>query len=174
MLTTIPIPYFATGNPETEESLTLYAGGQLGQFCEYDQGTSAAPNRCRYRLVKCAAGITPAVGNVMYWSTKSAFTVTTDRTNRGNVAGIARIAGSIAAAYIWILVRGDRTVLFQGAPTVAPDATGLTVIPSPGTDGAANALALATAPTAGVVIGTTLGAAASNLALCRVNIPDQA
>lgn len=167
------IPYFLTGNPETEESSTLYAPGALGSFAWFDQGTSAAPNRCRYRLVKCTTGITPAVGNVMYWVSKAAFTVTTARTNRGNVAGIARIAGTIAAAYIWILVRGDRTVLFQGAPTVAPDATGLTVVPSSGTDGVADSVAIATAPP-GPVIGVTLGAAASSLALCRVNIPDQA
>lgn len=172
MLTTIPIPYFATGNPETEESLSLYAGGQLGQFCEYDQGTAAAPNRCRYRLVKCNAGITPANGNVMYWVSKAAFTVTTVRTNRGNVAGISKIVGTIAAAYIWVLVRGDRTVLYQGAPSVAPDATGLTVVPSSGTDGAADSVAIATAAP-GPVIGVTLGATATNLALTRVNIPDQ-
>lgn len=172
-LQTIPIPFFLTGNPETEESLTLYASGQLGQFAEFDQGTAAAPNRCRYRLVKCNTAITPAMGNVMYWVTKSAFTVTTVRTNRGNVAGIARIVGTIAASYIWVLTRGDRTVLFQGAPTVAPDATGLTVVPSSGTDGAADSVAIATAPP-GPVIGVTLGATAANLALCRVNIPDQA
>jgi hypothetical protein len=168
-----PIPYFQTGNPETEESLTLFAPGLLGSYAEYNQGTPTAPNVCRYQLVKCDAGITPAIGNVMYWVSRAAFTVTTVRTNRGNVAGIARIAGTIAASYIWILKRGDRTVKFQGAPTVAPDATGLTVVPSSGTDGVADSVAIATAPP-GPVIGTTLAAAAASLALCRVNVPDQA
>lgn len=168
-----PVAYFQTGNPETEESLTLYAGGLLGSYAEYNQGTPVAPNICRYQLVKQDAGITCVVGNVMYWVSRSAFTVTTVRTNRGNVAGIARIAGTIAAGYIWILKRGDRTVKYQGAPTVAPDATGLTVVPSSGTDGVADSVAIATAAP-GPVIGTTLGAAAANLALTRVNIPDEA
>lgn len=168
-----PVPYFLTGNPETEESLALYAAGLLGTYAEYNQGTAVAPNICRYQLVKCDAGITPAVGNVLYWVSRAAFTVTTVRTNRGNVAGIARIAGTIVASYIWMLKRGDRTVRYQGAPTVAPDATGLTVVPSAGTDGVADAVAIATAAP-GPIIGTTLGAAAANLALTRVNIPDAA
>jgi hypothetical protein len=40
---------------------------------------------------------------VLYWISKSAFTVTTVRTNRGNVAGISKIVGTIAASYIWAL-----------------------------------------------------------------------
>jgi hypothetical protein len=169
----INTPYFQTGDPETDENATLLYPGMLGCFAWYDQGTASAPNRCLYRLVKCNTAITPAVGNVLYWVSKAAFTVTTDRTNRGNVAGIARIAGTIAAAYVWVLVRGDRTVLYQGAPTSAPDATGKTVVPSSGTDGAADAVAIATAAP-GPIIGTTLGATAANLALTRVNIPDAA
>lgn len=168
-----PVAYFQTGNPETEEASSLYAPGLLGTFAWFNQGTPVAPNWCRYRLVKQTTAISGVVGNVMYWVSKAAFTVTTDRTNRGNVAGICRIAVVTAATYIWLLVHGDRTVKFQGAPTVAPDATGLTVVPSSGTDGVADSVAIATAAP-GPVIGTTLGAASSNLALCRVNIPDQA
>src|SRR5213078_181096 len=119
----IQSPYFATGNPETEEytalpatGSTLPPRGHLGQVADFDQGGIAGPvNLCRYQLVKCASGITPVVGNVMYWSDKTISEVTTTRTNRGTPAGICRIAAAAAAEYIWILKKGDRGVKFQAA-----------------------------------------------------------
>lgn len=165
-------PYFGTGNPETEEMTTLYAPGMLGCVADFDQGGLAGPvNLCRYQLVKQAAAITGVVGQVFFWSNKGLITVNIDRTFRGHLAGIGRIAATTAASFIWILKKGDRTVLFQGSPTAAPSTAGLPVVPSASTDGVADALALATAPNVGL-IGNTAGAAAANLALTRVNIPD--
>jgi len=171
----IQSPYFATGNPETEEMTTLYAPGMLGCRAEFDQGTpGVAPNRCVYQLIKCAASITPVVGNVMYWSTKNISAVTTTATNTGQLAGIARIAAGAAAEYLWICKKGDRDVLFIDAPTVAPDATGLPVMGVTVTAGKADSKALATAPAPWPVIGATLGAqdGTSKLASVRINIPD--
>ena len=168
------VPYFVTGNPETEEFVSLPAGfpsGMLGMECEFNQGTAAAPKWCRYQFFKCAASQTPLVGTVLYWVDKTAFTVTLDRTNRGDVAGVSQIAAAAAAEYIWILKKGQRSVRFQGTPTSAPDATGKPVVPSATADGVADSLALTTAPNVSL-IGVTLVTAASNVALCRVNIPD--
>jgi hypothetical protein len=172
----IQSPYFATGNPETEEMTTLYAPGMLGLRAEFDQGLLAGPpNPCVYQLVKQYTSIQGVVGNVMYWVTKSAYTVTTTATNTGQVAGICRIAAAAAATYIWILKKGDREVLFIDAPTVAPDATGLPVLGVTATAGKADSKALTTGAIPWPCIGTTLAAqdATSKLALVRVNIPDQ-
>ncbi len=171
----IQSPYFATGNPETEEFTTLYAPGMLGLRAEFDQGTpGTAPNRCVYQLVKAYTSITPVVGNVLYWVSKTAFTVTTTATNLGNLAGIARIAAAAAAEYLWICKKGDRDVLFIDAPTVAPDATGLPVVGVVATAGKADAKALATGAIPWSCICATLGAqdATSKLASVRINIPD--
>ncbi|PYQ25325.1 MAG: hypothetical protein DMF56_27825 [Acidobacteria bacterium] len=172
----IQSPYFATGNPETEEMTTLYAPGMLGCRAEFDQGLLAGPpNRCVYQLVKAYTSITPVVGNVLYWVTKSSYTVTTTATNLGNLAGIARIAAAAAAEYIWICKKGDRDVLFIDAPTVAPDATGLPVVGVVATAGKADAKALATGAIPWPAIGATLGAqdGTTKLASVRINIPDQ-
>jgi hypothetical protein len=171
----IQSPYFASGNPESEEMTTLYAPGMLGLRAEFDQGLLAGPpNRCVYQLVKVTTSITPVVGNVLYWVAKSAFTVTTATTTFGNLAGIARIAAAAAATYIWICKKGDRDVLFIDSPTVACDATGLPVVGVVATAGKANSLALATGAIPWPAIGTTLGAqdATSKLASVRINIPD--
>lgn len=176
----IQSPYYASGNPETEEytaipatGSTLPPQGSIGCVADFDQGGAAGPvNLCRYQLVKCAAGITPALGSVMYWSNKPILEVTTVRTNRGAVAGICRIAAATSAEYIWILKKGRRTVLFQAAPTSAPDTTGKPVVGSPGTDGVADCLGNVETQGAFSLIGVTVGVAAVNLALCDVNIPD--
>jgi hypothetical protein len=172
----IQSPYFASGNPETEEFTTLYAPGMLGLRAEFDQGTpGVAPNRCVYQLVKCASGITPVVGNVMYWSTKNIAAVTTTATNTGNLAGIARIAAAAAAEYIWICKKGDREVLFIDAPTSAPDGTGKPVVGVTATAGKADSLALATAPAPWPIIGATLAAqdGTTKRASTRINIFDE-
>lgn len=160
---------FLTGDPETEELTTPYAGGELGNFAEFDRGSG---NICRYRLVKAAAGITPVAGQVLYWNNKAIYEVTTANAKRAQLAGICVQAKVGAAKYFWALVRGDRNVLFIGGVTSAPDASGKPVVGS-GTDGQADCLALATAPTI-PLIGATLGTVSSNLALVRVNVPDQA
>lgn len=170
----IQSPYFATGNPETEEMTTLYAPGMLGCVAQFDQGLQAGPpNVCAYQLVKQNTSITGVVGNVMYWVTKSSYTVTTTATNTGQLAGICRIAAAAAATYIWICKHGDREVLFIDAPTVAPSAVGLPVVGVTATAGKADTVALATAPSP-MFFGATLGAqdGTSKRANVRINVPD--
>lgn len=172
----IQSPYFATGNPATEEMTTLYAPGMLGCIAQFDQGGISGPaNICVYQLVKQNSAITGVVGNVMYWVSKgSTFVITTVSTNTGHVAGVCEIAAGTAASYIWILKKGDRNVLFIDAPTSAPDATGKPVVGVTATAGKADALLLATAPQP-ILFGRTLGAqdGTSKLALVRVNVGDQ-
>lgn len=177
----IQSPYFASGNPETEEytalpavGSTLPPAGSLGMVADFDQGGIAGPvNMCRYQLVKQGPGITAALGAALYWLDKTANTVTTVRTNRGLFAGVCRIAAANAASYIWILKKGRRTGLFQAAPSSAPDATGKPVVPSATTDGTFDSLANAEAQAAFPIVGVTVGVAAANLALVDWNVPDQ-
>lgn len=174
MRTITPVPMFLTGNPETELLTSLYAPGTLGMFCEFNQGTSSAPNICRYRLVKLASSITTTIGAPLVWTDKSAFTVSNIVANRAQLAGIARIVAA-AAEYIWILTNGDREVHLIDSPTSAADAAGKPVVMDPSTAGKADVLALTTAPTI-ARIGSTLGTqdGTSKRALCRVNILDAA
>lgn len=171
----IQSPYFASGDPETEEYTALPATGStlppLGSLGCVADFTRSGWNTCRYQLVKCGAGITPVVGSVLYWLDKSAFTVTTVRSATG-LAGIGRIAAAAAAEYIWILKKGRRTVLFQVAPTSAPDTTAKPVVAGSTTDGTADCLANSETQAAFPLIGTSAGVAAANLALVDVNIPD--
>lgn len=173
----IQSPYFATGNPETEEMTTLYAPGMLGCVAEFDQGGIAGPkNVCTYQLVLQAAAISGVIGNVLYWGTaalKKAFTVTTTATNTGTRAGICRKLVVTAATYIWMLKQGQAEVLFIDAPTVACDGTGLPVVGVTATAGKADSLALATAPQP-AYLGRTLGAqdGVTKRAMCMVEVPD--
>lgn len=170
----IQSPYFATGNPDTEEMTTLYAPGMLGCCGQFDQGgIGGPPNVCVYQLVLLAA-INAVVGNVLTWSNKGAWTVTNATAANGNVAGIGqKIAGP--STYIWIVKKGDRPVLFVDAPTVAPSALGLPVVQSDATAGKADALAKSETQAAFPLLGTTLGAqdGGTKLASVRINIPDQ-
>lgn len=184
-LNTQPVGYFQSGNPETDEYLASYTfsnlnqlpyPGMLGQVCQYDQGSPGARNICAYQLVLAAAGVTPAKGDVLYWSDKSAYTVTNVATNGGELAGVTP-AGSggtgmtAAASGFWMIKKGDRPVHFLASPTSAPDATGKPVVGS-STTGRADCLALDEAQGAFPLIGTSLGATSSDLASTRVNIPD--
>ena len=72
----IQSPYFATGDPETEEMTTLYAPGMLGCLADFDRGSN---NICQYQLVQQAASISGVVGSVLVWSAKGTYTATTDR-----------------------------------------------------------------------------------------------
>lgn len=173
----IQSPYFATGNPETEEMTTLYAPGMLGCVAEFDQGGIAGPpNICAYQLVLQAAAISGVVGQVMIASNaqKGLFTVTNaSNVNRGTLVGICRKVVVTAASYIWVAKKGDLNVLYVDAPTVAPDATGLPAFAS-GTAGKADSVALNTAVAPSEYIGATLAAqdGGTKLALTRINIID--
>lgn len=168
------IPWFTTGNPESEDSATLYAPGMLGCIAEFDQGGLAGPmNVLTYQLVKQASGVTSVVGNVMYWSSKPAFSVTTTATNTGLLAGIAQVISALAANYIWVVKRGRRNVLGIDSLTSAADATGKPAVGVTATAGKADTLALATAPQP-IQIGRAVGAqdGTSKLFSCDIAIAD--
>lgn len=123
----IQSPYFATGDPESEEMSTLYAPGMLGCLANHDRGSN---NVCTYRLVKQATSIAGVVGNVFVWSARATYTVTTTVTNIGLPAGVGEKIVATAATYIWLAVRGNRPVLFIDSPTVAPATTGVHAVVS--------------------------------------------
>lgn len=174
-------PYFASGDPETEEytalpvsGSTLPPAGMLGALADFNRaGLTGPPLVQRYQFVKQAAAITGIVGNVLYWSDKPNFVVTTARTNRGFLSGICRIAAANAASYIWQLKKGRRTVKFQAVTSSAPDATGKPVVCSMTTDGLADCLANDQAQAAFPLIGITQTTVTSQLATVEVNIPDE-
>lgn len=173
-------PYYASGDPETDEytalpatGSTLPPAGMLGAISQYNRaGLTGPPQIMTYQFVKQAAAITGVVGNVYWWSDKVNFVATTSRTNRGLLAGICRIAAANAASYIWLLKHGRRTVKFQAVPSSAPDTTGKPVVPSMTTDGTADCLTNDEAQPGFPLIGVALSVTASNLATCDVNIPD--
>jgi hypothetical protein len=173
--------YFASGDPETEEftalpmtGSTLPPAGMLGAVADFNRaGLTGPPLMQRYQFVKQAGGITGIVGNVLYWSDKTNFVVTTARTNRGLLSGICRIAAANAASYIWQLKKGSRTVKFQAVPSSAPDATGKPVVCSMTTDGVADCLANDQAQAAFPLVGVATSVTAANLATVNVNIPDE-
>lgn len=180
MLFRTPIPYFVSGNPETEEYLASYTflngsqlpyPGMLGMRADFDQGSVGARNICSYQLVKAAAGITPGLSHVLYWANKGAYTVTNVATNGGILAGVCPVLMTAAASGFWMIKKGDRNVLFLASPTATPDATGKPVVGS-STTGRADCLAVAETQGAFPLIGVTLGAPASNIASVRINIPD--
>ena len=167
----IQSPYFATGDPETEEMTTLYAPGMLGCCAQYDRGGVTGPqNVCTYQLVKLDAFVT-VVGNVMTWLSKAAFSVTNQTAANGNVAGICEKIAAVST-YIWIVKKGDRPVLFVAAPTAAPSLLGLPVVQSSATAGKANCLAKSETQAAFPLLGTTFGTTTSDLGTVRINIPD--
>lgn len=171
----IQAPYFATGNPETEEMTTLYAPGMLGCFADFDQGGITGPeNICRYQLVVQDAAISGVIGNVMYWAAlKANYSVTTTATLTGTLAGVCRKLVTDAASYIWILKHGTREVLLIDAPTSAADTTGKPVVGVTATAGKADVLALATAPQP-IEFARCVGAqdGATKRASCIVNVRD--
>lgn len=167
----IQSPYFATGNPETEEYTTLPYPGMLGCVAEYDKGGRAGPpNKCRYQLVKQAASIQGIVGNAMYWSNKGLYTVTTDSA-AGQFAGVCRIAAAAAASYIWILKKGDATGLYVGSPASTPDGTGQAIVAST-EDGKFDCVGAGETQAAYPLVGSELGIVTSNLGLIRFNVLD--
>jgi hypothetical protein len=170
---TVAVPYFQTGNPDTDE-FTAAAGlpfpGMLGQLAEFDQGTPTARNLCKYQLVKQGAGIQGVAGTVLYWLDKAAKTVTT--VNSGALAGVCQIAAGSAASYLWVCKKGRRSVLYVDAPASTPDTTGMPVVGSD-TDGKADCLAVSETQGAFPLIGTSAGTLTSHVGLVDINIPDQ-
>ena len=99
---TIAVPYFLTGNPETDEFNGANPApypGMVGQFAEFDQGSASARNLCRYQLVRAYgnAGSATVSGSITS-NTLANPTVVTTPVAHGLVTGQSiLIAGNITS-----------------------------------------------------------------------------
>jgi len=117
--------YVPTGNPDTVNESSLYAGGELG--VAYDWVDRA------YQIVKIDSGATAAAGlalaanQLLYWKDKANYLVTNNYKQAqgasiangwtNNVAGILRNAATVGY-YIHMLIRGRNIAVKAGTGTV--------------------------------------------------------
>lgn len=148
------VPYLQSGDPEAENTPTLYAPGTLGGRFTLINRQRSTPGvedgRSKtYQLVRTdsSMSVAPFIGAVAWWSDKTAYVVTTTVTTlgRGRVAGVFQNAVT-PGNYCCVQVGGPATVKFTDSVTATPDATGLHVIPS-ATNAKADCLAAGSAPT---------------------------
>ena len=176
----MPALYLQSGDPETENTPSLQYPGQLGMRITVRQppggavGAEAGRSK-RYQLIQTDStmSVAPFRGAVAWWSDKTKYLVTTSPTalGRGRIAGVFQNAIS-AGYYGCVQIEGPATVKFVDAPTAAPTAAGLFVIPS-ATAGKADCLAAASAathPTLGVSAGVYDAAQAE--AVVDLNVPE--
>src|SRR5262245_43798586 len=159
--------YLQSGDPNNENSPTLYAPGTLGARFTVRQptrsATAAVAGRFKtYQLVKTDSTMTvaPFASAVAWWSDKTQYLVTTTVTTlgRGRVAGIFNNAVT-PGNFCCIQTKGPANVKLIDAVTAAPSTAGLFVIPS-----ATNAKA-DTIAAGGNLIYPALGVTASTLNL---------
>jgi hypothetical protein len=147
--------------------------GMIGGSCTIvlGAGTAADPRGSKtIQLVRTDSTMTvaPFNGAVAWWQNRLTYKVTTDATNRGQIAGV--FLGAVTAGRLGIIQTKGRhgTVKFVNAPVATPTAAGLIVIPS-ATNAKADCLAAgsaATYPQLGVSSGTYNAAEAT----CTVDL----
>lgn len=159
--------YLQSGDPEGENAVTLAYPGMLGGRLTVKQpGPPGSPTTAgqyrpkSYQLVQTdsSMAVAPFAGAVAWWADKTKYLVTTDPTKlgRGRVAGVFRNAIT-PGNFGLIQYQGPcPNVKFVDAPTAAPSAAGLFVIPS-ATAGKADCIAAGTASTY-PVLGLSAGA----------------
>ena len=170
--------YVQAGNLEAENQ--PFASdpypGMLGSRVSVNSATgqtgSGAVGKTYQRVqVDSTVTVAPFPGAVAWWSDKTRSLVTTAATNRGRVAGVFRNA--ITPGYIgFIQTQGPSTVKIIDAPTAAPTAAGLIVIPS-ATAGKADVVAAGTAaiyPFMGVTTGPLAGG--TGIAPVDLDVPE--
>lgn len=171
--------YTQSGNLEAENapaSTDLYPG-MLGSKVTVDVATGATGgpasggSKTYQRVVTDSTmAVAPFPGAVAWWGDRTKSMVTTDPTKlgRGRVAGVFRNAitpGNIG----FIQTQGPCAgVKFVDAPTAAPTAAGLLVIPS-ATAGKADCLAAGSAATY-PILGRSSGALQGGTALAAVDL----
>jgi hypothetical protein len=151
--------YLPPGDPEQMSEASLHAPGQLGmRFTIKQPAGSGTPGLEEFRfktyqIVKTDSSMTvsPFKGAVAWWSDKTGYVVTTSPTalGRGRVAGVFQNLAAYPFTkghYCCIQVKGPGITKFVDAPTAAPTAAGLFVIPS-ATAGKADCLAAGSAAT---------------------------
>ena len=150
----MPPVYLRSGDPESENEVSLLYPGQLGMRFTVIQPTrspaGAEDGRSKtYQLIQTDSTMTvaPFKGAVAWWSDKTKYLVTTTVTTlgRGRVAGVFQNAIT-PGNYGCVQIGGPATVKFIDAVTAQPTVAGLFVIPS-ATNGKADCLAAASAPT---------------------------
>lgn len=143
--------YLQSGDPEQENTPTLYAPGTLGYRFTVIQRTRDAAGvetgrSKRYQLVQTDSSMTvaPYIGAVAMWSDKARYLVTTNTTNRNRVAGVFQ--NSVTPGnFTCIQIGGPATVKVLDADVQAA-AIGDAIISS-GTNSKATRVAVGTAPT---------------------------
>ena len=192
--------YISTGDPETVNDPRPYAPGMLGARVTIKQPTVGTPistgvgeqyrfKTFQYVQTDSTMTVAPFKGAVAWWSNKASYLVTTTVTTlgRGRIAGVfenddtGRYApGGLASPitlgnFCFIQTQGPGLVKFVDAPTAAPTAAGLLVIPS-ATNGKADCLAAgssATYPILGLSASTFANIDGSNtLALVDLDIAE--
>jgi hypothetical protein len=156
--------YLQSGDPENENTPTLYAVGTLGARFTVRRptrgATGAVSGRFKtYQLVKTDSTMTtaPFPGAVAWWSDKTQYLVTTKVTTlgRGRIAGIFNNFVTLGN-FCCIQKTGPANVKLIDAVTASPSTAGLFVIPS-ATDGKADTIAAGgnlIYPSLGVTAGT--------------------
>lgn len=172
-----PAPYFQSGSPLTDEYLASYTflngthfpyPGMKGQIAEFQAGSPGNWNLLTVQLVVAASAITPALGDLLYWSDKTIFEVTTTVTGQ-QIAGFAPVLMTAAASGFWMILAGDATVHVLDSPTNAAAAGTFCIASS--TAGRTNAVTAAATIAQAPVLGRHLAAEfASHYARCRVNV----
>lgn len=173
-----PVPYFQSGSPLTDEYLasnTFLNGtqypypGMKGAVCQFQIGGPGNWNLGVFQLVKAASGVTPALGDVLYWSDRTIFEVTNVVTG-GQLAGISPALMTAAASAFWMVLEGDVPVHILDSPTNTT-ASGTFAVPS-STTGRADSITSAPTVAQYPLIGRALGAESpTHFAKVRVNIP---
>lgn len=179
--------YIPGGDPESMNEPSLLYGGQLGIRFSYINPPRTAPSESAtlntgedgqpktFKLVRTdsSMAVAPFDGAVAWFSDQAAYVVTTSPTSlgRGRVAGIFKNVVT-PGYYTCIQVKGKSQVMFIDAPTAAPSAAGLFVVPS-ATAAKADCLAAAspaTYPPIGRTAGTIQGG--TGRAICDLDVPE--
>lgn len=173
--------YLQSGDPESENVTSLAYPGMLGGRITIKQpGPPGSPGAEDYRFktyqliqTDSTMSVAPFRGAVAWWSDKTKYLVTTSPTalGRGRVAGVFQNAIAVGN-FGCIQTQGPATVKFVDAPTAAPTAAGLIVIPS-ATAGKADCLAAASAATY-PALGVSAGALnlGDNTAVVDLDVPE--
>ncbi len=177
------------GNPETmNEPLSNIKPGQLGIKFAYNilprsapgvdaEGLTTGPQGLAkaYKMVQTdsSMSVAPFDSAVAWWSNQATYLVTTSPTTlgRGRIAGVFN--NSVTPGNVCcIQTNGKADVKFVDAPTAAPSAAGLLVIPS-ATAGKADCLAAGSAATY-PILGRSAGAlqGGTSQAIVDLDVPD--
>ena len=180
-----PAFFLQSGDPEAENAPSLLYPGQLGVRFTQVNPVRAAPETGlgqmggrskRYQLVKSDSSMTvaPYVGAVAWWSDQGQYLVTTNSPStsqpRNRVAGTFR--NSVTPGnFCCVMIQGIGLVKLIDGVTQANVVAGAYVIPS-ATNGKADVVASATAPTLQPIGQVAAGSTAGSATALFFNVTD--